>query len=734
MIDWLKRIHLIQLIVMLAIITSSGIFLRYNFYKIDQNRCESEMQNAKSIAALFPTNYIQSLSASPTDIDKYEYGIIKSILKEIIKNNPKARFSYLYTLKENKVFFIADSEDENSKDYSPPGEEYHEAQPEDIQPFIDGKAVMTQALTDRWGTWKSALVPLINPETGRVYAVFGMDFNAEQWNNILMTELAKSVVLILLLIGAIVLVIIVRNRNISLKHKVLEHRQYEIALKISEEKYRNLVETTNDIIWETNLEGKYTYISPRVYDILGYKQSELIGKSPFELMSPEEAQKTRTKSNEIVQSKTTFTNLININLHKNGYPVYFETSGVPIIDQNKQLVGYRGIDRDITYRIQAEEKLRKSQEKYQTIFESTGTATLIIEKDFTIQMANEECFFETGYKSSELIGKKWLEFVDPSFLPEMVIYHEGRRKEKDIVPQKYEAKIKHKKGHTLTVELNIGMIPDSDVSIVSIIDITDLKNTEQELIKAKEKAEESDQLKSAFLANMSHEIRTPMNGILGFTGLLKKPGLSGEKQQEYISIIEKSGTRMLGIISDIIDISKIEAGQMEIHLSEANINDQIEYIHTFFVPETNQKGILLNTVKSLTNEEANIITDKEKVYAILINLVKNAIKFTHKGQIEFGCTKRDQFLELYVSDTGQGIRPEIQKVIFERFRQGEMQTNKSYEGAGLGLSISKAYVEMLGGKIWVESTPEDISNCSKQKQYYFRIKRITKRHQKFSKP
>ena len=238
-------------------------------------------------------------------------------------------------------------------------------------------------------------------------------------------------------------------------------------------------------------------------------------------------------------------------------------------------------------------------------------------------------------------------------------------------------------------------------------DVSEIKNAEEEIIKAKEHAEENDRLKSAFLANMSHEIRTPMNGILGFTNLLKDINLSREDQQEYIKIIDESGIRLLSIINDIIDISKIESKQMKVFISETNINEQIESIYNFFKPEVTNKGLDFSFENGLSTNEAFIDTDSGKVYATLINLVKNSIKFCDKGNINFGYKLKDNNgtseLEFYVKDSGIGIPNDRLKAIFDRFIQADISDKRAFQGAGLGLSISRAYVEMLGGKIWVES-------------------------------
>lgn len=229
------------------------------------------------------------------------------------------------------------------------------------------------------------------------------------------------------------------------------------------------------------------------------------------------------------------------------------------------------------------------------------------------------------------------------------------------------------------------------------------KEQNESLIIAKEKAEESDLLKSAFLANMSHEIRTPMNGILGFTRLLKKPNLSGERQEEFIDVIQKSGTRMLNTVNDIIDISKIDSGQMEIFLDNFSLYDEISSIFAFFRQEADEKGIMLNLNYDIEDKEIILQTDNSKFNSILTNLIKNAIKFTQNGQIDISCSLINDFFQCTVRDTGIGIPENRINAIFNRFEQADYKNNKAFEGSGLGLAISKAYAEMLGGQISVIS-------------------------------
>ena len=255
---------------------------------------------------------------------------------------------------------------------------------------------------------------------------------------------------------------------------------------------------------------------------------------------------------------------------------------------------------------------------------------------------------------------------------------------------------------------------NSEQCFVSMVDISELRQEEQAWIKAKESSEEKDRLKSAFLANMGHEIKTPMHGIMGFTELLKKPGLSVEKQLMCISMIEKGGTHMLNIINDLTDIAKIESGHLNVHISAFNINEQIKFIYDFFKPEVEHKGMQLLFEYGLPTEVSIIHSDRDKILAVLTNLVKNAIKYSDKGTIEIGynlkpagnpfeLVSKQAELEFYVKDTGIGIPQDKTDVVFHRFVQAHIGHKRTAQGAGLGLAISKAYVEKLGGEIWVHS-------------------------------
>ncbi len=593
------RKNLPEIVLFLTVLVAGVLYINYTWHRIEDKNRNNILKVAESIEVLLPHELIDSLGAVPEDTTKDEYIFLKKKLIEVMAVNPESRFSYLYTMKDGKIYFIVDSEPSESPDCSPAGQEYPEADSACYIAFTEDRKIVSDPEPDRWGTWISVLIPVKKSDDGQVTAVFGMDFNAELWNRHSFFEIAQSSVIVLMVFSLFLFVIIIRTKNKNLKTELQTRKTTEIALREREKKYRQLADKMTDVVWLMDFKGKSLFVSPSIESFTGYTVEEYMEQTISDRFTPESAE-----------------------------------------------AGQKIFEEEIKKIIAAPE----DNYKYNRILEMEYVC-----KDGT-------------YKWGELIVSPYIDDTGT-----LIGIHGVTR------------------------------------------DITSRKQTEKELILAKERAEDSDRLKSAFLSNMSHEIRTPMNGIMGFASLLKRPDIAGEKQMIYVDLIEKSGIRMLNIINDIIDISKIESGQMSLFIAKTDVNEILGNVYDFFLPEATEKGIELKLLHENTGGTCIINTDPDKLYAIVANLVKNALKFTKKGSVEFGYRRQLNFLAFYVRDTGNGIPEGQQKLIFERFRQGSESHNREYEGAGLGLSISKAYVEMLGGSIRVES------KCGSGSVFYFTI-------------
>jgi PAS domain S-box-containing protein len=348
-------------------------------------------------------------------------------------------------------------------------------------------------------------------------------------------------------------------------------------------------------------------------------------------------------------------------------------------------------------------------EMLRSIFKSLQEGIGIVDENENITFCNSSFNKILDEPESSLIGKNLKEFFDPNLYPFFQQETEKRKKGENSI---YEIPLTTKKNNKKHLRLYLSPQFDHNKKYIgaigSMLDMTERMEGENQLIEAKEKAEGSDRLKSIFLANMSHEIRTPMNGIIGFSELLNKPNLSEEKRKYYTSLIQSRSRDLLALINDIIDLSRIEAGQMNINETEINPNDVLNELILFFqnkISKLQKKQLEIRKTENFENNETNIISDDIKVKQIIINLIDNAIKFTEKGYVEIGYKIVDSEIVWHVIDTGLGIPKNKQKIIFERFRQADEATTPVYSGAGLGLAICKAYVQLLKGKIWVESDP-----------------------------
>jgi PAS domain S-box-containing protein len=494
----------------------------------------------------------------------------------------------------------------------------------------------------------------------------------------------------------------------------------EEALRMSEERLQSifLAAPTGIGVVKDRILNR---INPKIIEMTGYSNEELIGKSSrvlypsqkdFEYVGQEKYGLMSEKGTGIVETKW---------MKKDGTIIDILLSSTPI-DPDDPQKGITFTALDITDRKQSEIALRQSEDNYKRFMDDSTLGIRIINTKGKTLYVNKALLEIYGFGSFQ-------EFQDTPVI--------NRYTEKEI--QRHQLrKAKRKKGEELSSEYEIEITrKNGEIRNLHVIrketvwnktlhyqviyqDITDRKKAEEALLVAKEKAEESDHLKSAFLQNMSHEIRTPMNAIIGFSSLLDNPDMTKEKQQNYVSIIKNSSNQLLSVVTDILTISSIDTKQEKTNITKVFINDIIDDLNSIFSLQAANQNIKIISTKQLSDNESELYTDKTKITQVMTNLISNALKFTTEGKIEFGYTlikipDEKSVIQFYVKDTGIGIKAEYHEKIFERFRQVDQSKNRIYGGNGLGLSISKGFVELLGGKIWLKSEPD------KGSEFYFTI-------------
>jgi PAS domain S-box-containing protein len=467
----------------------------------------------------------------------------------------------------------------------------------------------------------------------------------------------------------------------------------EKAYRESEEIFSAFMEHSPVYVFFKNDQTRPIRLSKNYENMLGMPVEKAIGKTMDELF-PSPLSKTMILDDLRVLEKTLPVKKIE---ELNGR--YYETTKFPIVKQDgsKMLAGFTI---DITEKKQAEDSLRDSEERYLSFINANTDLMFVKDDGFRYIIVNEATAKFFGRTKEELLLKTDFDLMDLQGAENCKI--SDLKAIESGASVTFEEKVGDKVFETTKFPLHLR---NEKMGIGAIIrDITQRKKAEEVLIFSKEKAEESDRLKTAFLHNISHEIRTPMNSIVGFSSLLGEESQLSPKLKGYIEIIIKSSNHLLSVVNDIIEISNIEAGILKVDESEINLYDLLSGLFMEFNPKATRKGIILSHKSSLT-DNVTAYADRTKLKQVLINLLNNAIKFTEKGRIEFGCKTDDGFLEFYVSDTGIGIKPEYHNLIFDRFYQVDHRTSRQYEGTGLGLSISKAIVEKMGGRLWVTSEP-----------------------------
>lgn len=478
----------------------------------------------------------------------------------------------------------------------------------------------------------------------------------------------------------------------------------EILLKQSEARYRRLHETMTDCFVETTMTGEIVDFNASFLKMLGYTGEEM-KKLRYQDFTP-------GNWHEFEE------NIVNTQILPKGYSEVYEKEYIRkdgtifpvelrtylLLDDNGVPSGMWAIVRDITERKKAEKVIQQSEENFKRSIAESPFGIRIVTPEGKTVYVNKAFLDIQGYDSIDEFNKtpSVKRYTSESFA-EHLARKEKRKTGNDVID--YEISIIRKDGEVRDMKVHRKEILWNSSKHFQVIyqDITEQNKLTRELIAAKEKAEESNRLKTAFLQNVSHEIRTPMNAILGFIELLKKPDLLQEERENFIGIIEESGQRLLSTINDIIEISRIETGLVETNLKTENLFEIINHNINLLRPMAVKKGLefKLNCVED--KNLCQIETDRNKFESIITNLLSNAIKFTKSGLIETGCFVQGNYLVVYVKDTGTGIPADRLEAVFEPFYQADIQLTREHEGSGLGLAISKAYAEMLKGKIWVES-------------------------------
>lgn len=608
---------------------------------------------------------------------------------------------------------------------------------------------------------------------------------------------------------------------------ITRQRQLESELRDSEKRFSELLATISDLLWEVDLSGRYTYVSDRYADILGYSPSEMIGRRIYDFLAPDETA-VKTELAQYMELGIPFADVVNWRIGKNGTKLCFLTNGIPILRDDK-LVGYRGIDRDITERVesekalltamaeteQAKHQLEARDQFFQAVLDIAATAIFIVDENKNVISVNEAFCAITGFMPEEVIGRPCSALNAPQCRRRCELFDEdgsGRVYQKlceirtkdgrSLIVLKNATLSVNEKGERIGIESFVDitesvrakeqaeleaiklrsmiegmeeglvMIDEHDIirevnayfertfdvkreevigrsvydvhpptahirirkvlgkfkhgdlrpvklnkrigekyftlriqpiaqanrycgALLNVVDITDL-------ILAREEALAASKAKSEFLANMSHELRTPMNGIIGMASLLKNTKLDAE-QQDYVNTIVASANNLLELINDILDVSKIEAGRLELNPVEFDMQELLDSTADILAPRAIEKGLEL-ILERACDVPQFLIGDDVRIRQILLNLAGNAIKFTEKGYVHISVKLKERTADkvkllFIVKDTGIGIPEDKVGSIFEKFIQADGSTTRRFGGTGLGLAISKRLAEMMDGDI-----------------------------------
>lgn len=486
------------------------------------------------------------------------------------------------------------------------------------------------------------------------------------------------------------------NLTKVLDDKDLSIKKYQLVMDMLSEAI--IVADGNGFIKYMNLKAEVltgwtlTEVNSKYIDLIFRLRDENTGLSAFSFENVKYEQ----------AGMKSFSNVILLEKNDFATPVFCTMTHIK--NNNSVFSGFIVIFDSVTEKKLRESEILKSEMQFKNYFRNSPDATLIVDKNGSIRQANMESLVLFGFSQSEIESLKLgsiipgCEFENVDFIGELI-----NNPQFGFNENKKDYFAVNKKGMNIPVLLSVKplVVDNNQMLMVVIKDITLIKEYENELTIAKEKAERSERIKDTFLANISHEIRTPLNGILGFSTLLKDESFSKADIDKYAGMIENSARRLLVLLNNIIDLSKLESGLEVVDVNSFIVNDLVENIYSQFTSEL-VKEIDYKLVLPDKSNAVKISADYVKLGKILYNLISNAFKFTEKGEIDFGYNYDDKSITFFVSDSGPGISEEFQDKIFEKFYQIGVSVSSGIEGSGLGLAICKGYADKLKADIWFE--------------------------------
>lgn len=487
-------------------------------------------------------------------------------------------------------------------------------------------------------------------------------------------------------------------------------KQIEDRLKGSEERFRDISFSSGDIIWEFDLNGKYTFVAGDVEKVLGYTVEEIMGKSLFDFMPKDEEVKMRSEISDAVLNKRNIVDFENWRLSKYGKSQIIQTNGRILLGEKKEMIGFRGVDKVITDKKMSEIKVRESEEKLKIVVESIGDGVMVLDDEYRIVIFNKEATNISGFAREDVIGKRYDQVL--SFLNEST--GESNRTFVDFVAKKKGAPIVNtllvrKGGTRVSIADSAEVLEDENGKIFGYVLV----------FRDVSRAREIDKMKSEFISVASHQLKTPLSGIKWFIELLlrEKVGTLNEKQKDFINQVRISNERLITLVTDLLSVSHIETNRnFEIIKKPIDVCKSIERVIESSLPSAKKFSVTVKREESCPRKMI-ISADEEKIQQVFQNFVTNAIKYSKKnGEVKIGVEQSKDNIVFSVHDEGIGIDEKDFPKVFTKFYRGDNAIKSETDGTGLGLYIAKAIIEAHEGKVWFDS------KVDKGTTFYFSLK------------